>query len=838
MTISLGAIWVRFDHPAWLLAGLTAFLPVMLAMRNRRLGGGIPRIRVILQSLALLLAAASLAGPVVSFAMRSPRRLLLRDVSASVGEPSAVELNLPAAVEFDRHSFAGRMLGEDERDALDATRIRPALDWSAAAIQAGRADGAILLTDGLFQDDWQDAARAYAQTGAPLWIVPLDAPPTDARIAAFSAVPTKTAETDRVAYSLAVTAQSNAPTRRTVTFYRIAPGKAKQVLAENEIVLEPDRPTTIHMRDILPTDSTGVWLAELSPHDTLSQNDTLHAASLPNRSRVAWVAAASRSAAMTSEANVASISPADAPSELTGWLGYSAVVLADASGTLLSSRQRSALAAYVRGGGGLVLLGAGPHEKPADRDDPLNRILPLRADPFERNPLNLTVVLDASGSMAEMTGSPAQAKWSLAGQAVLSLRGHLTPTDRLRVIVFSDDARTIYDSRPAGPDVPALAEALRDVSPAGPTNIAPALKRATDVPPVDQSENGSTARTHLVLVLSDLQTAPFNPAAMAKRFEERRSRLAVVATEAADAETTPLAQLARRLDAPLVYREHLQGLADVFAGLCRQARGEAIRHGDFTVRYEAAGPGSARIQNLNAYIPAASVGEALVDARIVQTGDPLIAAGLAGLGKCVVVSAPPEAIFAQPGGEQTIAERISRITRSADDPRFDVQITRNAVALHIRVTVREGETAVNHLSLRAEVIGLSDPSSEVIPVECVQTAPGIYEADLPSAAGNGQSLAVRVLDGSGKLCRQGVAPARYPAEFARLGADYEQLRELANLTGGRIIAATDVASPAIQEELRQPRRSGKAVWPITLSCSIAAMLLAWLGGKWGMRRGP
>ncbi|MBN1555771.1 MAG: VWA domain-containing protein [Phycisphaerae bacterium] len=820
MTWIVGILWIGWSQPAWLWAGLATILPVGIAVWNHRRGVQIRRCAVVLQSLALLLAAVSLAGPVVPFSTRPPRWLVFRDVSASV-QGQNQELPLPENVAFDRFSFAGT-LGEEERDE---THLRPVLDWATWAVQNGRADGAILLTDGQFQDDWQPAARRYARTRAPLWIVPLAAPPPDARIESVTVHhrPSQRRLRSVATYDIRIRLGANAPTRRTVRLFRLSPGETKRNVSESEIVLEPNRPATIHMRDVLPRDSAGVWQAEISPHDSLPQNDTLQAAHLPVQSRIAWIGI--RPGDTITRLNVTFLEPSEAPADLTGWLGYTSVVLADATGKLLSLPQRIALAEYVRSGGGLVLLGAGPHETPAERDDPLNQILPLRVDPFERNPLALTVVLDASGSMAEATGSPPQAKWSLAGQAILALREHLTPRDRLRVIVFSDDARTIFQSDRSGLDFAVLAEALQQVHPNGPTNITPALQRVLQTPP-------DAERTNLVLVLSDLQTAKFDPADMAKRFREQARRLAVVATGSASLTATPLARWAKELNAPLIHREHLQGLADVFGKLCRRARGEEVRRGDFAIRYESARPSGARIERIDAYVPAAAAPWGQVFARIRQTDDPLTVFGSAGWGATAVISAPPEALSTRPGGVTLLREVIARIHRPMNDPRYDARTTRDGERIQIRATVRDDGRAVNLLDLQADIVTLSNPAAEILTVTLAQVAPGAYEAAVPLTPGQEGALAVRVKEvPNGRSCRRGVVPGGYPREFARVGVNYETLRELQAVTGGRIVEAATFSSPGMRQELQRPRRRGRSIWRMTLSGALLAMLVAWWVGR-------
>lgn len=828
-----GSIGVRFDSPIWLAAGLLAFGPIVQAWRRRKQQSFPPKRVVPLQSLALLLAAVSLAEPVVTLSLRRPCWLILRDVSASVARQAEQPLPLPAETVAESCGFAGRLLGETEQDAPnDETRLGPALEWARAAIFHNQADGVFLLTDGQFQDDWRAAARRYAQTRAPLWIVPLNTPPPDARLTDFHVQNEGKSSPTCFPCRLTIRMESTAALRRELAVYRLEPGGAKRERYRGEVFLEPRQPLTIHLREEFSSPAEAAfWEARLSPHDAFGRNDVLRALRLPETPRIAWIGkpvAGAAALAARGEWNVQTLAPSEAPRDPTGWLSFRAAVLADATGKLLSPSQRKALAEYVRAGGGLVLLGAGPHETPADRNDPLPRVLPLRADVRQRRPLDLTVVLDTSGSMAEADSPPAKSsKGSRAVQAVLTLREHLTPEDTLRVVVFSDLTREVYSAGPGKGDFAALGESLRSLSPSGPTHVAPALEYAL------QHFSGGipSARIRLVLVLSDLRTAPFDSAAMAEAFRRVGAHLAVAAIGSRkEARRTPLADLAKRLRAPLAYRRNLADLAEVFARFCRRVRGPAIQRGDFPVRYESDWPDFARPASLRAYLLSAAAENAHVSARVAPAGDPLLATGSAGLGRAAVIACPPEEFFAFPEtATEWIGELLRRVARSEDDRRGEVWATRRGNDLHLRVSVREEDRPINGLTLRAKVVPPGAKETAVREAAVLPSAPGEYETTIPRIGESGEPLAVEIRDTGGTFQRRILVPGGYPAEFARLGADFDTLRALAEISGGRILSAIEeISSPTFQKELRRGHRGERKAGGITLACSLAAMLAGWV----------
>lgn len=83
--------------------------------------------------------------------------------------------------------------------------------------------------------------------------------------------------------------------------------------------------------------------------------------------------------------------------------------------------------------------------------------------PVDRPPINVSLVLDRSGSMS---GEPLRA----AREAALRFLGFLGPDDRASVVTFDDEVRTVFG--PGAGDDPAAGEAVRRIRSGGTTNLS------------------------------------------------------------------------------------------------------------------------------------------------------------------------------------------------------------------------------------------------------------------------------------------------------------------------------------------------------------------------------
>jgi len=822
----------RFGQPWWLLAAAAAAAPVLLALRARRRGRYVPALNVAIQCLAVLAATIALARPAAPVGPRGRKPVLvLRDVSASCRGQIDSPLLLPEDLPTERFDFAATVApaansaGTGRAIDPNETRLAPALRLALA--RGERLGGVILRTDGRFTDaDWRGPAAALGRLKAPVMILAMESPPADVRISELSA-----GRTPAGGVQLRLTLQSNALARREVTLRRTRPPAAAPLLARR-VDLLPGRPAALRATDTPSEAGVAAYRAELTPADAFAENDAAEALVLPVRQRLAVVgerALSSDALAAASGLPVEELASSAAPRAPAGWMSYSAVVLIDAAGTLLAPAARAALAEYVRSGGGLVLLGAGPHASPDDRDDPLNAAAALLANPYQRRPLHVVVVLDASGSMAEAAepGS-GRIKFYQAAEAVLSLRRHLTPADGLSVVTFSDSAREIYDSTAAPIDFAALAERLGRVRPAGPTDVFKAFELIA-------AKGLAEGRDGLALVVSDLLTKPFRPDRAAALFRQRKLALAIVAIGGGSASRpggSPLERLPRLLSAPpIIRRGSLAGLAEVFARLLRDARGEAVRRG----RFEAAavrspfGRPAGPLPETNAYLLCAPQAGAEVLARVAAEGDALLAVRRVGLGRSASI-----ALLAGRGenpswhgsgelvGLTGAAAKWAR--RPAGDPRFAGTARREGDALLVRLDAADANGPMNLLELTAQVHAAAPPEAPVQSVRLRQTAPGRYEGR--ATAGRGPvSLAVRLADGP--IVWNAAVPQTAPRELGAVGADWANLRLLADLTGGRIVPTRQIGE--VGRELAEQTRT--ALWPVLLAAAAALMLIDWAAAR-------
>lgn len=807
-SISINISW---DAPWLALAAATAVMPLLTAIWLRRRGRHVGAAGTALQSLALLLAALALAQPrAVVGTGGALDWLILQDVSASLRGQEPPSIHWPPGVTTQTVRFADGVLAPSQSPANRQTNLAPAL---AYAMQQESLAGVAVISDGQFHDDWQAAAAALGHRGVQVLAIPMAYPPGDAQVASLQAQRRPDGRADLTVQLAATAAQ-----KRTLIVQRLAPQEA--TLLERPMDLLAGESITLHVVDpTQPTDRVARYRARLTPADAFAENDDAAAAMLPSRAKFAAVGLAPGAAdavAPKLAGTLETIDPGGAPADAAGWDDYAAVVLADATGELLDANQRSALAAYVRQGGGLVLVGAGPQDPPGGPRDALNRVAPLSPNLYQRQPLDLRIVLDASGSMSERAqDSPGQTKFELAAAAVLAMRNHLSDRDRLTVITFNDTPRLTYASD-GRIDAVALQDALRRVQPSGPTNVAAALEEASARPADD-------GKTGLVIVVSDLLASPFDPAAMAGRLGAAKLALAVVAIESpADApQAAPLESLASALKAPLVRRDSLGGLAEIFAAFVRRSRGELIRRGEFTAAMAKPieGVGPAALPPLRAYVPCSPAKDAQVLA--VTEGDPIIASATAGLGRAVswalpLTTADNAAWMQSADVTNLLAGAVAWAARPADaawSGEIVWQSGKEVVAVWPTAPAQ-----ADSLELTARVA--AGEADEPAVLAMARTAPHRYEAVLPQLP---TPASVVVCDADGRRLWQGEAGSAAAPEFRAIGPNYDSLRRLAELTGGRVVAPDDAAA-AVRDYQRQ---SATVLWHWLLLAAAAMMLLEW-----------
>ncbi|MBI5724782.1 MAG: VWA domain-containing protein [Planctomycetes bacterium] len=847
---------MQISQPWMLSLCLLALLPPALAVWARRRGRLVHPLSVACQSAAVLLLAAALSGPSAAIGGKSKAPwLIVRDMSGSTrGQDKNVILpaDLPAMnLDFAAWVAAGNedWKSPEGRSPLAEFESRTSVSGPLrlAASVAGQRAGALIVTDGRFADpDWLAAAAELGKAGLPTFILPLDSPPADANIASFQAIRRSDGDVE-----LRATIGANGPAKRMSTIERAWPGK--KTMLNMPLSLLPLEPATINCIDKEMRQGLAVYRAGLDRGDPFPENDSATASVLPPDSRLALISPTGLPSAERLSASlnlpVAQISPAQAGDGAAALRQYAAAVLVDPDGKTLDERARAAIAEYVRSGGGLVLVGTGPCESPQDLKDPLNAVAALTANPFQRCPLRLIVALDSSGSMSEPasiaeSGRPGQAKFELAVQAVVSLERHLTAGDSLAVLTFAGQPAVIYDSGSRPADFSALATRLYPVRPSGQTDMTAAFARAAELAaaPATSPAAGALPGQNLLILVSDLQPnapSPFEPAAAAGLLKKADLKLAIVETRAADqSRTTALRELAAISGAQIAPADRLSSLADVFAQFVRKARGDIVKRADDGKNFHARAIGELFgrtdlvIPPLDSYILCTASKEAQVQAFVPASdnpaaGDPVIGRRLSAAGRCVSVAVPLSR-QASPGAADSgkLLDIISAATRwvmrPAQDGRFNVTARFENDRISLRLDARDPAGPMNLLDLTAVAQGLgSDSDSKLAQAPLRQIAPGIYSADLPCDA---SSAGLEIRQADGQSIWRGTADRAAPPEYSALGADWDNLRKLAGLTGGKIIRRRQI------EDLSAGWVAKRYVslLPFLLAAAILLVLLDWL----------
>ncbi len=783
MPLNVAAICVHFYQPWWLIGSLAALVPIVLAIHDRHATPAPNAWSVLMRSAAIVLLCAALSGPSVAGSSSSRMDwLVLNDVSDSTRSSTSqlsLDDNLCTVVDF-----AGSLGSEADRTA---TFIAPALTF--AQIKAPDIAGVVIRTDGHFQDmDWKPSAKSLGSAGAKVFILPIASAQPDAAITGFSA---HRDVSDNV--QLGVTIASNFHMERVLRVYR-----QHALLVERQVLLEANQAITILVLDTAGAPNSVQYEASLTPGDAYAENDRAEALVGPAIARTAIVCDDANALALTPGAK--SISMTQAPHHAVDYHHYSAVLLHDPNGEALTNSQRTALAEYVRSGGGLVMLGASAGER--SDDDPLLGVSALESDRFRRKPLRVIVVLDASGSMTGTLVDDAgqmRSKFDQASEALLAVRPHITDADSLAVVTFNDTAKTVYDSSSGRVDWQGLRQSLTNVGCAGPTYADEGLKHLLKM---DDPHGLDT----LVILVTDLAVRPMDASALANRLNNANIALAIVTVDD-DEESIPepsVMALAEMMDSALVRAQGYTGLADIFARFIKRHRGSSMIRGKFVSNSALFGVNLSGAP-FETWWPSVPASEAQVLARI-EPG-PIVATKQAGAGRSISIAT----------GDLNFSTNLQSLLRSAlryvtlHEGKYRVEIdSRNDRSPVLRILSKD--------SMLPDNLHFHIHTAEGI-IQAHQTGPGRYLAALPST----QALSGVTVVLDDMVIWRGFYGGLAPREYLRTGPNDEALRELANLTGATIIteAQLPLATTAAREQYADISNA-------LLLGALAIMLVNWM----------
>ncbi len=169
----------------------------------------------------------------------------------------------------------------------------------------------------------------------------------------------------------------------------------------------------------------------------------------------------------------------DLTGEPTRTEGYDLFVIAGPAEGVSSSWMDSVRSAILnRGTGGLMIGNPETFAAGRWRDTPVEKVLPVRVYPPDT--FAIDVVLDVSGSMGKkVSGSSERTRLQVVRDALLSTLDFLRPDDKIELLTFAANPRTVMAMKRLGNGV-ALQTALERLSARGGTHLYPAFQKAID----------------------------------------------------------------------------------------------------------------------------------------------------------------------------------------------------------------------------------------------------------------------------------------------------------------------------------------------------------------------
>jgi len=829
---------VRLANPAvLLLAGPVWAVLAWAALRRPRRPGA--ALRAGLAALAGALLLASLAEPSVRVGRRGRCPVVIAldaspSVRAALGRTDPARVLAPWMAPFPVQRRRVAPFAEGS-----ATDIAAGLRQAAAALPQGQ--GVVLLYTDARETTGDAVAQASHLAAAGIAVHAID-PALTVRDAAIVSVETTPSPAADRPLHLTVRTAATSPISATLHLTRAAVGDVGPRSWQRRVALSADTGATVRFTDgPLPAGRYRYDLDLRADADACEPNNHAHwTVTVGGRRAVYYVHAGEAPGPLLQTLRRG----APAGVHLVPWAladgppptDAAALVLENVPAWSLGRRGAESLARRVTDAGlGLWVLGGdAAFAAGAYADSPLEAVLPVRSRVGERPPLELVLVLDASGSMNETVEGTQ--KLALAKRAVLALRPALGPGDRVGVVAFAGRADVISPLAPLE-EWDGLRRRLLALRAGGGTRITPAVEAAARQFPDHAKPAGpkgirtETAVRH-VLLLSDGRSEDFDVDRLLSLARTRRVSISAVAT-GAEARRGRLDRLASGTGGRLYEAVDLARLMDTFLKDLVRARGEGLRDGPCPARWVRAEPVWPAAAPPLPAVPAwnltrAKDGAAIhwVTAPRETEGEPwpLLATWRRGLGKVAAMPWPagtaPEAWQAAPAARNLFRPLLDWLAAGSDPRTWSARTVREGTGWAVRVQEDAGSLVPSAPAFAASVLTDQDAPRRIA---LKQVRPGVYEGAIGPVGPAGAAVVVH-REGEPARVRLAVA-ALAEAELLRLGVDRGRLAEIVRAGGGQVHASPESFAQTVRQiEMRGYRPVG--IWAVAAAGLVVLLLAA------------
>ena len=839
----------EFAQPAWLVLIAVAVLLVTLSLRRpgrahvRQVSAGTLRV------LALVALVVALAGPLASSYSRHTDVVFAIDLSSSIARESSAE-----ALDFVNRVFTAQksevrtglvVFGADaaveslvrsgsepireitaqiERGGTDIGR---AIEVAISAFPSAAQRRIVLLSDG--RENLGDA-RAVATVARTLGVE-------------IDTVALERSSLQREIYVQGLTVPSRVrvhePFKVQTAVHSNESGRAQLIIMRNG--------TLLHESEVQLAPGANVYsfveqadAAGLQEYEAIINSDTdseqennrfqafvqvtgapkvLHAVSEPEAGRYL-------SAALSAQGLVVHEVLASAlPSNMHELVDYDLVILDNVSGLDLSLAKMELLEHYVRDAGGGVVKIGGDRSYGAGGyyGTPVERLLPVTMNvktEAETPSLSVVFVLDRSGSMGSKVGG--EEKLAIAKRAALSSIDLLNRLDRVGVLAFDSGREWVVPPTEVAMRQP-ITDKLRALKIGGGTDLYLALEEAHRVMRQERAKV-----KHLIVLSDGLTDGDNNFDLLSARIATDGITISTVAM-GTDADRKLMARLAELGRGRYYHADDPRNVPRIFTSETLAISRDLVVEGDIRPRRAYAGEliegfaGDA-FPVLGGYQrtfpkPAAQV------LLLGRDEDPVLVSWRYGLGKAVAFTSDLSGRWGRnwvqwPAFGRFVAQ-MARWTmrRSGSEsfvPRFQWQGQRGEISVDV---LDRDDRFVNGLVLEASLL---DPSRDARRVRLVQVAPGRYQGEFPVPRSGRYYITL-----SGRAGQIRVGPSTfglavpYSSEYLDLGVDKKLLRDIASITGGRVLPLSAASLNAVTAPSPQaPGPLSRIWWPFFIAALV------------------
>ena len=856
---------------AWVILALLVVLVAEFLLARRRVGvsRGQWRLSVVARAVVAALLVGALLAPVVRRPTDRAATVFVVDLSQSMGSEGrrAAEQWVRDALESRPDDDLAAVVGFGAEARLDRV-LEPSSSFTGAQVvvdeTATDLQGALRLADAVLVDDagrrvvvisdgrttTGDAvaeAEAMAETDTRIDVHTVErATDVDAAVAEVD-VPSLSRAGDSVTVTATVQATEDGPA--VVVLRRDGVDVADQRV---ELVTGTNEVSFTDVPDAAPGDVLRYQVVVDSAGDARPENDVgVAAVPVEGPARVLVVEGSpgeARTVGRALEAGGVRTDVVDvgALPDVQQLVTYAGIVLVNVDARSFTGPQFETLATAVRDlGRGLVTIGGErSYGVGGYRGSPLEELLPVVSeisDPKRRKTVAQVLSIDVSGSMAnchcdegELPAGRAGGgvnKTDISRAAAARTIEALSASDEIGILAWNQSTKWIVDLQQL-PAVEVVEEGLRQLKPAGNTNLGVSLDEAA------QALRESRAGLKHIILFSDGFTALELIEQVADQagelYEEEGITVSVVAT--GEGAAPSLEDIAVQGHGRYYPGRDLQQVPQVIAEEAVIASRDFITEGSFLPVITAATPVTEPLTSappLLGYVATTAKGTANTSLRIGPDGYPLLASWQAGLGRVSSWTSDASAAWSSswatwdgyvafwssvvkdtfPAGDQTGA-----VTASLGDGRLTIEVADDD-------TFPDGATATAIVS---------GPDGQRLEVPLDRLGGDRFGAEIPAPRSGSYAVGVTVrAGGSVVLSSAALANESYPAEFRPGPADPAFLARLSTITGGR--GEIEPVQAFDRETLRRGTRSIDLRGPFLL---LAALLfpLAVLLSRLALRR--